>query len=140
MSTMKVRRGAAADLPAAEFAVGELGYATDAKAVVIGDGVGKSLVGKVFSGPPEDMAAYEQFAGCLYRRSDTGEMLLRHSGAWVAAGAQPTAKASPDSTAASAAVAGRLRYRETQNASHTEMVMRVGPDAYEWVGILTNTW
>ena len=49
-----------------------------------------------------------------------------------------------DSATATAAIAGTMRYRETDSASYIEMCMKVGPDSgdsnYEWVEILRNTY
>lgn len=49
-------------------------------------------------------------------------------------------KVGTDSTAASAANVGAIRYRSDANNSYMDMVMQTGAATYEWVNVLTNTW
>ena len=45
-----------------------------------------------------------------------------------------------DTSVASSANKGAIRYREEANASITEMVMRTGASKYDWVEIQRYTW
>lgn len=49
-------------------------------------------------------------------------------------------KVGTDSTSASIANIGAIRYSSTANSSNCEMVMQTGASTYAWVVIKTNTW
>jgi hypothetical protein len=82
MARIKLRRGEQADLAAAVLEQGELGFVTDAKAVVVGTGTGKAFVGAVFHGPFDTRANYDQYTGCLFYDTGDGRCYLKTSSAW----------------------------------------------------------
>ena len=45
-----------------------------------------------------------------------------------------------DSTTASVANAGTLRYHTSGNNSYVDMCMQTGASTYAWVNIVTNSW
>lgn len=87
--TLKIKRGTESQIIAGTLSLGEIALATDSKSVFIGDGVGKTLIGKTIV----DTYANRPSAGKngrLYYASDTGVLYVDNGSSWVQAGGTHT--------------------------------------------------
>jgi hypothetical protein len=71
-----------AQMMAGSLSLGEPAYATDQQALFVGNGLGKSLVGRVFMGSLADRADYDGVAGCMFHDVDTDKTYV-NAGSWI---------------------------------------------------------
>lgn len=83
--TIKIKRGTQAQVESATLQIGEAAFATDTKALYLGDGVGKNYIGKVLS----DTFANRPTAGVsgrMFYATDTDDLYLDNGSSWILVG------------------------------------------------------